>query len=96
SLTEGSGNVLLEAAASSRPTVGTRVGGIPDYIVEEETGLLVNKRDPEDLADKLRMILDDETLARAMGAAGRSKVETDFRYEQMIDGILRVYDEVLR
>ena len=85
SLTEGSGNVILEAAACGRPAVGTRVGGIPDYIVDGETGLLCEKQNPGDLADKLTQLLEDPKRATEMGLAGRQRVEENFRYEQMID-----------
>ncbi|MEW4527081.1 glycosyltransferase [Maioricimonas sp. JC845] len=95
SLTEGSGNVILEASACGRPSVGTRVGGIPDYIAEGETGLLANKQDPVDLADKLIAILADESLGAQMGAEARRRVEAEFRYDQMIERTVAVYHEVL-
>ncbi|QDU36096.1 Alpha-D-kanosaminyltransferase [Maioricimonas rarisocia] len=95
SLTEGSGNVILEASACSRTSVGTRVGGIPDYIADGETGYLANKQDAADLADKLSTILGDESLADRMGAEARRRVEENFRYDQMIDRTLAVYHDVL-
>jgi glycosyltransferase involved in cell wall biosynthesis len=63
---EGTPNVVLEALASGRPVVASRVGGIPDLLVEGHTGLLVSPRDPEDLARGLRDALsrrwDEATL----------------------------------
>ena len=95
SLAEGSGNVILEAAACARPAVGTRVGGIPEYIDDEVTGLLCEKRCPESLAEKLTTILSDEQLASRMGRIGRQRVEENFRYEQMIDRTIAVYHELI-
>src|SRR5262249_38776990 len=46
-------NVILEALASARPVVASRVGGIPDVLIEGVTGLLVAPRDPDDLARAL-------------------------------------------
>jgi glycosyltransferase involved in cell wall biosynthesis len=66
---EGTPNVLLEALASGRRIVATRVGGIPDVVSREALGRLVPARDPEALADALRRALDEPydpaTLAEA-------------------------------
>lgn len=95
SLTEGSGNVLLEAAACGRPTVGTRVGGIPDYIADGKTGFLCEKSNPKDLTEKLLTILEDEKLSQHLGSAGLAQVQSGFRYDQMIQKIIDVYRDVL-
>ena len=95
SLAEGSGNVLLEAAASGKPLVGSNVNGIPDYIDHGETGFLFEKENPTDLAAKLLEILGDRNLAARMGQAARARVEREFRYDQMIDNLLAVFEEVI-
>jgi colanic acid/amylovoran biosynthesis glycosyltransferase len=86
--------VNLEAQASGRPVVTTRHGGIPEYVLENETAILVPEEDPEALADALVRILSDEDLASRLGAAGpawaaRFDVTTTAR---RLDGL---YDEVL-
>jgi glycosyltransferase involved in cell wall biosynthesis len=91
SLTEGSGNVLVEAGACAKPLVGTNTAGIPDYIDEGVTGYLFQKNDPDDLADKLVAILQDKPLASRMGEAARKRVEKQHTYDQMIDQLLGIF-----
>ena len=95
SLTEGSGNVILEAASCGKPAVGTRVGGIPDYISDGTTGLLCGKRNPEDLADKLLKLLLNNDMKERFGFEARKEVLQHYRYDQMIDHTIDVYHDVL-
>ncbi len=66
---EGTPNVVLEALAAGRPVVASRVGGIPDVVVEGITGILVAPRDPDDLADGLRAALARGWDERALVAS---------------------------
>jgi glycosyltransferase involved in cell wall biosynthesis len=75
SRSEGMGRVVVEAAARGRAVVASRVGGIPDVVVDGETGLLVPPADPGPLADALRRVLADPALAERLGASGRIRVE---------------------
>lgn len=94
SLTEGSGNVLVEAAACAKPVVGSAVGGIPDYIDDGKTGFLFHTGNVRDLADKVNTLLTDPERAAAMGAAGRERVERLHKYDFMIDQLLALFDNV--
>jgi glycosyltransferase involved in cell wall biosynthesis len=71
---ESFGMVLAEANACGRPVVGSRVGGIPDFVRDGDNGLLAAPGDAEDLARKLIEVLSNPEEARAMGARGRSRV----------------------
>jgi glycosyltransferase involved in cell wall biosynthesis len=71
SRSEGLGRVVLEAAARSRATVGTRVGGIPELVASGETGLLVDPDDPEALANALIGLLGNPSLCARMGRRAR-------------------------
>lgn len=73
---EGFGVVFLEAAACGRPSLGARTGGIPDAVVDGETGLLVEPDDPEAAASALGRLLDDPRWAARLGARGRARVES--------------------
>ncbi len=78
SASESFGTVLIEAMASGRPVVGSRVGGIPQVIDHEETGLLVPPNDPRALADALARILSDTSLATRLATAGLHKAQTTY------------------
>lgn len=75
---EGLGMVLLEAAATGLPTIGTRHGGIPEAVRDGETGLLVEERNVNQLADAMLTLLGDEALCQRMGHQARQMVEQEF------------------
>lgn len=78
---EGLGIVYLEASATGLPVVAGDSGGAPDAVREGETGYVVDGRAPDRIADRLVTLLADPELARRMGAAGRSWVEREWRWE---------------
>ena len=69
---------VLEAMAAGLPVVGTRVGGIPEQVVEAETGLLVGVGDRAALSDALALLLSDPDRRDAMGRAGRARCRSRF------------------
>ena len=75
---EGFGTVVIEAAAMGVPTVGTRIYGLSDAVVDGETGLLVPVRDAAALAAALAALLDDRPRREAMAEAGRERCLTTF------------------
>jgi glycosyltransferase involved in cell wall biosynthesis len=77
------GLVLAEAGFSSLPVVATKVGGIPEVIVDGETGLLVPPEDAASLATALQRLVDDAPYRRQLGAAGKLRAETVFSAERM-------------
>jgi len=72
---DGLPNVLLEAMASARPVVASRVGGIPDVVRDGENGLLVPERRPEALAAALGVLRDRPGVAAALGRRARETIE---------------------
>jgi glycosyltransferase involved in cell wall biosynthesis len=88
--------VILETMAAGRPVIGTRVGGTPELIADGVTGLLVERADPDGLARAIEKLLTDEALRRALGAAGRRRVEERFGASTSVDRLLALYDEVKR
>ncbi|MBI4617795.1 MAG: glycosyltransferase family 4 protein [Planctomycetes bacterium] len=80
---EGFGIVFLEAAAAGRPVIAGRAGGAPDAVAHGVTGLLVDPTDPRDLSLALLRLLSDPEEARAMGRAGRERVEREFVWEKL-------------
>jgi glycosyltransferase involved in cell wall biosynthesis len=92
SVTEGLGSAMLEAMACRKVVVGTRAGGIPEAIVDGETGVLVAPHDEAALADAIVALLRDPGRAGALGAAGRRRVEQEFSVDRMVDGTLDAYE----
>jgi phosphatidylinositol alpha-1,6-mannosyltransferase len=72
---EGWGNVFIEAAACGRPVVVGESGGAPESVVDGETGVPVDGRNVEQVADAVSRLLEDPALAERMGKAGRERVE---------------------
>jgi len=93
---EGLPLVVLEAMAQATPVVASRVGGIPELVVDGETGLLVPPRDVAALARALDSLLADPAHSRRLGEAGRRRAEERFALERMVDRVLEVYAEALR
>jgi glycosyltransferase involved in cell wall biosynthesis len=89
------GNSTLEAMAAARPVVGSRVGGIPEMIVEHETGLLVPPRDSAALAVALRRLLEDPGLRERMGLEGRRRAAGTFSPDLHAVRVQALYDRVL-
>ena len=95
SKSEGFGRVLVEAMAMGRAVVATNVGGIPDIVLDGETGLLVEPANPVALAHAVRALFDEPARAARLGAAGRTRAESTFSLGAHVDAVERVYDEVL-
>ncbi len=91
SLCEALPFALLEAMATELPAVGAAVGGIPEVIVEGETGFVVPPRNPEQLAASLRTLLLDAELRTRMGTAARRRVIRDFHERDMVRKTIEVY-----
>ena len=95
SRSEGFGRGNLEAMAVGKPVVSTRVGGVPEVVVDGETGYLVPPRDPEALARAVVKLARNEKLRDEMGRAGRRRAQL-FSVQEMVKGVLEVYNEVLQ
>ncbi|MBX6395655.1 MAG: glycosyltransferase family 4 protein [Alicyclobacillaceae bacterium] len=84
----------IEALAMERPVVATRVGGLPEVIHHEETGLLVPYGDAQALADAVARLVRNPAFARSLGSRGRRLYESKFTIERMMKEIRQVYDAV--
>lgn len=87
---EGFGSVLVEAMASGKPIVATKVGGVPEVVEDGVTGFLVPPQDSDALASAILRLAKDEKLRKMMGNKGRERVVEEFdisltarRYEQL-------------
>ncbi len=95
-LSERFPNALVETMAMSLPCVATDVGGIPEVVVDNVTGIIVPSMSVEPMADAILKIINDPDLARALGSQGRERVEKDFTVQQMAPAHQRVYEELLK
>jgi len=93
---EAFGLVLLESLAQATPVIATRVGGIPEFIEDERSGLLVPPKDATALAAALRRLWTDPALARRLGHHGRVETVPRFTWERLVDRLDAIYEEVLR
>ena len=87
---------VLEAMAAGLPVVATRVGGVPAAVADGESGILVEPRDPERLAEALVRLLRDSALRKAMGAAGRVRALEQFSADRVVPAIEAVWASLLR
>jgi glycosyltransferase involved in cell wall biosynthesis len=93
---EGLGSSLLEAMASRLPVVATRVGGIPDVVIHQETGLLVPPKNPPALAEAILDMYTHRERARQMGQKGYEVVHRKFSAEAMASRVIDVYQRLFK
>ncbi|MDD2707041.1 MAG: glycosyltransferase [Verrucomicrobiae bacterium] len=93
---EAFGMVQLEAMAAGKPIVNTALPtGVPWVSPDGETGLTVPPRDAKALAGAINRLLGEPMLCRRLGAAGRRRVTEKFTQKQMVEGMLKLYADVL-
>jgi glycosyltransferase involved in cell wall biosynthesis len=93
---EGLPLAIIEAMMSGLPVVATAVGGVPEEVVDGETGLLVPPGEPEALARAVQRFLDDPQLRARAGAAGRRRAMERFTEARMLRETAEVYTGVVR
>jgi len=92
---EAFGLVIVEAMASGKPVVVSDIPGVNEVVEEGKDGLLCKPMDAEDLAKKIKMLLEDRELARKMGENGRKKVLEKYDWKKVAMSVEKVYSEVL-
>jgi len=91
SLNEGSPVVLIEALASARPVVATAVGGVPEVVINGQTGLTVPVSDVASLSESILTLLRDRALADRLGQAGRQHVYPRYDSSRLVDDVRQLY-----
>jgi glycosyltransferase involved in cell wall biosynthesis len=94
-LPEPFGMVVLEAMAMSKAIIGSRGGGVPEMIVEGETGFTFPAGDATVLGNRILQLLGDPELARSMGLAGRRRLVDHFTVRDYASRVQAFYDNVL-
>ena len=96
SLDEGFPLALLDAMSVGLPVVASAAGGIPELVVDGQTGWLVPPARPEALAERIAFLLRNSELARSMGQAGRARIQREFFAARMVKDISGIYDSLLQ
>jgi glycosyltransferase involved in cell wall biosynthesis len=91
---EAFGMVLLEAMACGKPVIASNLPGVRSVFKNGKQGLLVNPGDVDDLSEKIKVILNDDSLAKRMGAEGRKLVEEKYTWEKVGKRLDEVYTKV--
>lgn len=91
---EGTPLAILEASAAGLPVISTFHAGIPDVILDQETGLLCEERDFEQMAQYMSLLLKEEGMANSMGAKGKERIATHFSLDRHIKKLESIIAEV--
>jgi glycosyltransferase involved in cell wall biosynthesis len=94
SVSEGMCTALVDAMAASKPAVATIAGGIPEVMVDGETGYLVAPRDHRAMADRLVFLLKNQNVRERMGEAALQRARRLFTVERMVEGTAAVYERL--
>ena len=95
SVSEAFGMSLVEAMATSKPTIATAVGGMPEIVVQGKTGLVVPPECPDEMAEAISRLLSDESLRMRMGEAGRARAVEMFSWEAIASTLQDQYNHLL-
>jgi glycosyltransferase involved in cell wall biosynthesis len=91
SLAEGDPLVVVEAMASGRPVIGTKVGGIPQKIKDGWNGFLIEPANEQQLAGKIKYLVDNPEERKRMGANSRRYAEEEYDWSKIAERLLQVY-----
>ncbi|NEP43525.1 MAG: colanic acid biosynthesis glycosyltransferase WcaL, partial [Okeania sp. SIO2H7] len=92
---EGQGLVLQEAQAMGLPVLSTFHNGIPDGVLDGESGFLVPEKDADALAEKLTYLIENSQIVPKMGRAGRKFVEERYDINKLNDRLVEIYENLL-
>ena len=92
--TEGLGVVLIEAAEYGLPIIASRVGGITDVVIDNETGLLVNEKSPQELAKSITLLYNDSNLSKTLSENCRKHVNEFFSWDRITAKQIELYKKL--
>lgn len=95
SISEGLGNVFLEAMAAEIPIIGTPVGGIVDYLKHEETGLFCEPRQPKTIAEKIDILIENKELRDKLIRNAKQVVEEIYNWDIISKRMIKIYRKVI-
>lgn len=93
---EGISNALLEFSALQKPVIATRGGGTPEIIIDEKSGYLVNPFSIEELVDRIKYLIENESIRKEFGIESKRIAESKFNIKNMINEFKEVYKELIK
>ncbi len=88
---EGISNSILEYMAMGKPVIATMGGGTNEIVDDQKTGFLIAPASPVSLSEKIEFLLNNESIKRDMGEAGKSRIVDQFSIKKMVDSYIRIY-----
>jgi glycosyltransferase involved in cell wall biosynthesis len=95
SINEGISNTILEAMATGLPVVATRVGGNPELVADRQNGYLVERQNPQAMAEAIKYYVENPEIALQHGMFGRKICVERFSLDRMVKDYMDIYDQVL-
>ncbi|MEA1980809.1 MAG: glycosyltransferase family 4 protein [candidate division Zixibacteria bacterium] len=92
---ESFGVAVLESYACGRPVIASKIGGVPEIVVNNETGILVSPENVNELADTIIKLATDRNLCANMGINGYNFVKDNFDWEQSLDKMSELYERLI-
>jgi len=96
SLFEGLPLSILEAMSACKPVIATDIEGINEIIIHGKTGLLVPSADSNALAENINLLISNPSLANKIAVAGRERIIQEFSAQKMVEGVTKIYEEIIR
>ncbi len=82
-------NTVIEAYAYGKPVIASRIGSLAEIVVDNETGMLFEPRDSEDIADKMLRFVNDRSLSKKLGENARKKCEQDYNVNKHMNNVIK-------
>jgi len=92
---EGFGRTIIEAGALSKPSIGSKIGGIPELIVDRETGLLVDEGNAQQLAEAIEKLYNDQQAQKQMGEAALKRVKDKFTLQAYTNNMIASWEKAM-
>ena len=96
SLFESFGISIVEAQAAGKPVIGTRTGGLPEALIENKTGLLVEPRDSKQLEVAILKVLLNPELNKELGKEGQTFVKLQYSMQSTLDDVISTYSKIIK
>ncbi|HCE79350.1 MAG TPA: glycosyltransferase, partial [Thermodesulfobacterium commune] len=92
---EGFPRVILESMLMGKPVVASKIPGVLSLVVDGETGFLVPPKNPQGFTEKISLLIKDPQLRKKLGEQGRKRILKNFSIEKYVEGVEKVFAEVL-